>query len=122
MTDADWHVALAYALVGERLDLPSRSTPDASLLADELARAGWTPERLRDHALATQASEAPWPHPVPSELRAGLGAAQFHAAVGRVRVELGLDALAARPPSGRTALTPDERRLLAEVPPHHVPH
>ena len=43
-------------------------------------------------------------------------------AVGRVRVELGLDALAARPPSGRTALTPDERRLLAEVPPHHVPH
>ena len=124
-SDADgaaWHTALAFALVGEDLSLGVRPAPDIAALAAELSEAGWTPERVAAHARSVQEGGRPWPHPIPDALRAGLGAAQLFAALGRAREELGVAVLDPRPPSGRTALTADERRLLADVPPHHVPH
>ena len=117
MTQA-WHRAIAFALTGEELDLPTSSAPNPGALLAQLADAGWARVRIAEHAHAASG----WPHPVPDALRAGLGAAQLFAALGRAREELGVAVLDPRPPSGRTALTADERRLLADVPPHHVPH
>ena len=120
MTDRAWHAAVAFALIGERLPLPARPAPDAARLVEQLDAAGWTPERVASHARAVSDASQPWPHPVPADLRAGLGAAQLRAALDACRAALGLVTLTTKPPSTRTALTADERRLLAEVPPHHV--
>lgn len=117
--DAAWHDALAYALVGERFDFGPLPAPDVPLLVGQLAALGWDAARIRRHALGVRATEAPWPHPIPDALRAGLGAAQLHAALGAVRDALGVAALDAQV-STRTTLNADERRLLNEVPPHHV--
>lgn len=114
-----WHRALAHALVGSDLGLPDAPAPDPDALRAALAAAGWDAGRLGAHAAARRARGEPWPHPVPDALRRGLGAAQFHAALARLRGDLGLDAVEVRPPSRRTALDADERRLLADVPPHH---
>lgn len=112
-----WHAAIAHALTGEELDLGVQPAPDLAELQAQLDAAGWTGERIRAHAHATAGVE-PWPHPVPDALRSGLGAAQLHAAIGRARERYGLTVLAVLPPSRRTHLDADERRLLADVPPH----
>ena len=112
-----WHAAIAFALTGERLDLGAQAVPDPDALARELEEAGWPAERVTAHAQHA-AGVQPWPHPVPDDLRAGLGAAQLHAAVARARDRLGLTVLTVLPPSRRTRLDADERRLLVEVPPH----
>jgi hypothetical protein len=114
-----WHVGLAYALVGFEVDLPASATPDAAVLVADLAAIGWDADRIGDHARETAAAEQPWPHPVPAWLRQDCGAAQFHAALARTRVLLGLVTLETRPPSGRSRLNADEERLMREVPPHH---
>ncbi|WP_232549984.1 hypothetical protein [Propioniciclava soli] len=111
-----WHRAIAYALVGEDLELGLQARPDVPALLRELASRGWTGGRIAD--LARGAAAAGWPFVVPDALRRGLGAAQLHAAIGSARTELGLDVLAVLPPSRRTTLTADERRLRADVPPH----
>jgi UTP--glucose-1-phosphate uridylyltransferase len=48
----------------------------------------------------------------------GLSPAQFLAQQEATRAELGIVASEAVPPSGRTELNADERRLLSDVPPH----
>jgi len=121
VTAAGWHRALAFALTGVELPLGVQDRPDAPQLARDLAAAGWPPPSIAEHARARLAAGEPWPHPIPDALRAGLGAAQLQAALGRVRDDLGLAALEHRRPSRRSVLTADERRLLADVPPHHVP-
>lgn len=107
----DWAVALGYALTGRELPLAAPAGDVHALLA-ELAAAGWDEARLRE----LRASSAGWPFPVPSSVRGSLGAAQLHACVRGV-VDVLVPAAAnvadARP------LDADERRLLAEVPPHH---
>ncbi len=115
-----WQAAIAYALVGaeQAMDETGRADPDATILA--LSGLGWTPELIAAHARDVIAAEQPWPHPVPAGLRSGCGPAQLQAAVARTRELLGLVSLDVLPPSRRTRLTADERRLLAEVPPHHV--
>lgn len=110
-----WHTALAWALVGERLELGVRERPDIGVLLAELAERGYDRDRVA--AIARDAST--WPFPVPDADRAGLGPAQLSAAVRAARQALGLEALEVRPRSGRTALDGDERRLLADVPPHY---
>lgn len=112
-----WHRAIAYALTGADLPLGGQAAPDLDAFARQLDEQGWDAERLGAHAREAAAS-GPWPHPVPDALRAGLGAAQLHAAIAGARARFGLEVLTVLPPSRRTALTPDERRLLADVPPH----
>ncbi len=116
-----WHDALAYALVGEGFGYASGPTPHLERLILDLAESGWTSERIADHARCVVSEALPWPHPVPTSLRDGCGAAQFHAAVDRLRALLDLATMEKRPPSGRRRLNPDEERLMREVPPHHGP-
>jgi hypothetical protein len=115
-----WQAAIAYALVGTELPLDEggRADPEATVAA--LSARGWTADQVGAHAREVSADARPWPHPVPADLRAGCGPAQLQAAVARARELLGLATLEVRPPSRRNLLTADERRLLAEVPPHHV--
>lgn len=110
-----WHRAIAFALTGEEIDLAPGSAPDTGALLAHLGQLGWPAERIRAHA----AEATVWPHPVPDAVRAGLGVAQLHAAIGAARHRLGLDALTVLPPSRRTRLNADERRLQADVPPHY---
>jgi hypothetical protein len=114
-----WQAALGYALIGIDLAPDEPGNPDPAQLADALAQAGWPAGRIGDHARAELSAERVWPHPVPAELRAGCGAAQFAAALGRARELLDLATLETRPPSTRTKLNADELRLMREVPPHH---
>jgi hypothetical protein len=114
-----WHSALAFALVGVRVELVETGQPDPQELLVELASMGWDPVRISDHAHEMVAAERPWPHPVPRQLRDGCGAAQFHASVNRARQLLKLESLETLPPSERQELNSDEVRLLREVPPHH---
>lgn len=106
-----WHVALAYAVTGRALDdLGEQVRPEPAGLVIALN------ERVI-------AGELPRPdgtsHIVPPELMAGLGSAQFSAALSAVRSGFGIDGLTRRPPALARPLTADDRRLLAEVPPHH---
>lgn len=106
----DWQAALAYAVTGQRLAVTPAAAPDATALLTELAVLGWGPERL-----ATTAGVA---RVVPPDLMAGLGAAQFWAALAQLRREVGASGAVPRSPSQRTALTPEEQRLQADRPPH----
>ena len=112
-----WHRAIGFALTGIDLDLAPQATPDLDALVTQLAERGWDADRMIRHAHQAAASEL-WPHPIPDALRAGLGAAQLHAAIRLARVCYGLEVLAVLPPSRRTSLDANERRLLADVPPH----
>lgn len=116
---ASWHRALAFALVGRELPLGDQSTPAVASLAADLASLSWDADAVRRHALEVTAAGEPWPHLVPAGMRAGLGAAQFQAALLALRELLDVAALDVQPPSTRTDLTAAERVLLAEVPPHH---
>ncbi|MFT3876899.1 MAG: hypothetical protein QM708_10835 [Propioniciclava sp.] len=113
-----WHAAIAWALTGESMDLGDQDAPDPEALAAGLADHGWDEARLAEHAREASASGV-WPHPIPDAVRAGLGAAQLHAAIRSAREHLGLAVLSVRAPSRRTSLNADERRLLADVPPHY---
>ena len=115
-----WQAAVAYALVGVELPLPETGLADPAAAVEGLAGQGWPAERIAEHAREVVAAEQPWPHPVPPALRLGCGPAQLHAALASARGLLGLTTLEVRAPSRRTNLNADERRLLAEVPPHHV--
>ena len=109
-----WHAALAYALVGPPVrDLPEPGTPKVAQLIASLGGAA----PLRAEVVKARAAGS-WPVSVPAELRRGLGAAQFAAAWTALLNELG-PTTNARPVVSDRALTNDERRLLADRPPHH---
>lgn len=113
--DRRWHAALAYALLGAPVrDLPETGTPK---VADLLAELGGV-ETVRVAVVGARAAGS-WPHPVPEDLRRGLGAAQFAAVWARLLAELGPLTTSARPVVTDRASTSDERRLLADRPPHH---
>ena len=114
--DRRWHAALAYALLGAPVrDLPETGTPR---VADLFADLGGV-ETVRAAVLDARAA-GPWPYPVPEELRRGLGAAQFAAVWARLLAELGPLTSDARPVVTDRESTSDERRLLADRPPHHA--
>ncbi|MDR1385991.1 MAG: hypothetical protein LBJ44_00020 [Propionibacteriaceae bacterium] len=113
---ADWTEALAWALTGQPLDLGQLNDPDQLLAA--LEGRGWDATALRSRAQSARDRGQPWPDRPPAEQLARIGAARWRAATERVVACLGLQAVAL-PPSRRTSLTADERRLLAERPPHH---
>lgn len=114
-----WHRAIAYALVGEHLPLGDRPAPVPAVLVGELESLGWSSAAIGRRAREAAAHQRPWPFPVPDAVASGLGAAQLYAAVGQVRAALGLEVLEVLPPSTRTTLSADERRLLADRPPHY---
>lgn len=105
--------AIGYALTGNVSEPVSGAGPGP---ADLIALLGGA-ERLRAHAAEVRAAGEPWPHPVPATLRQGLGAAQLHAAVERVRQLV--EPPAVRPVRRPAAPDGDDLRLLREVPPHH---
>lgn len=115
---AAWHAAIAWALTGEPIDLGVQEAPDVDELVTQLAARGWDAGRVSAHAHEASAAGA-WPHPIPDAVRSGLGAAQLSAALGRARDRYGLTVLTVLPPSRRTSLDADERRLLADRPPHY---
>ncbi len=104
-----WHAALGFALTGEWLDLPPVERPDPEVLLAQLAEAGWSGARLIEAARQ--------PHQVPTDVVAGLGAAQFWAVLVDVRRRVGAGS-EVRPPAAARPLTADERRLTADRPPH----
>jgi hypothetical protein len=116
-----WHQALAYALLGradERLGRQQRL--DLARLLDDLD-AGYPDGReglQAEIARLRRSADLGSPRVVPGELMAGLGRAQFAAALGELRQILDLDVavrrtLSTRPPDAA------EQALLREVPPHH---
>lgn len=118
-TGLAWHAALIFAITGERTaDADLQQRPELAAVGAELAdRSGGLPQ-LRADIGARRAAGEPWPYPIPDDLRQGLGAAQLLAAVAELRRRLQLDepehpVLSDRPPDA------EERRLLADVPPHH---
>lgn len=116
-----WHQALAYAVTGRHWpELGLQESPDLAELSSRL-RTIDDPESVRRHVEERQTAGQSWPHPVPDELMAGLGHAQFAAALTALKSGLGLDGptrVAAQPAAGQPA-SAEERRLLEDVPPHH---
>lgn len=98
-----WHQALVYAVTGERRpELGTQVTPDL----DAVVEAVQTVARAGSHGA----------HAVPADLREGIGPAQLAALLTELRSRLGR---AGRPVLADRAPDADERRLLADVPPHH---
>ncbi len=110
-----WHQALAYAVCGRRLEqLGHQRSPDIAALGTalrDLAEEG-------DLILPSSSDQAG--HSVPKDLMQGLGAAQFHAALFALRSELGLAEARPSAVAPSRPLTPAERRLNEDAPPHHL--
>ncbi len=106
-----WHLALAYAVSGQRLEgLGTQSRPDPVALGAELtSRAAATELTLRRGAVAD----------IPADLRVGLGAAQLAAALAGLHRALALDSPRPMVVGADRPLDAEERRLSADVPPHH---
>lgn len=95
-----WHQALVFAVTGERRpDLGRQDRPDLDLVVEALG------DRTRGA------------HLVPEDLTDGIGAARLAAVLTELRSRL--SAADSRPVLAERAPDAAERRLLAEVPPHH---
>ncbi|MGI3780550.1 MAG: hypothetical protein ACRYG2_07200, partial [Janthinobacterium lividum] len=95
-----WHQALVFALTGERRpELGRQDVPD--LTAVTAAISG-----------SPRAAYA-----VPADLTDGIGAARLAAVLTELRTRL--SATGSRPVLAERTPDADERRLLADVPPHH---
>ena len=87
-----------------------------TLLAD-LHEAGWGADRIRTLAAHERAQGNVWPYPVDSAAVAEIGYARWHAILADLLARLG-ETTTPHPPSQRTTLDADERRLIADAPPH----
>lgn len=97
---ATWHQALVFAVTGERRpDLGRQEVPDL------------------DVVVAAIGDRARGAHPIPAELRQGVGPARLAAVLTELRTRLA--ASGARPVLAERAPDAAERRLLDDVPPHH---
>ena len=108
--------ALWVALTGAE---PDGELPAGTGVLVILAARGWDHAAILGHAADVVAAGGLWPHPVPPDLRRAVGAARLHAALAQVVSELG----AGNGPvvaHGSRPLDADERRLMAERPPHHL--
>jgi hypothetical protein len=105
--DPAWHQALVFAVTGQRLTgLGRQGQPDLAEVA-----------RIVGEQVDLSRPLGP-PRVVPPELMAGIGPAQFLAALTQLRRELSSDPVPTSVVANRP-LTADERRLLTDVPPHH---
>lgn len=95
-----WHQALVFAVTGERRpELGRQERPDLDVVVAAIG------DRVRGA------------HPVPAELTQGIGPARLAAVVTELRTRLA--AAGSRPVVAERELDAAERRLLADVPPHH---
>ena len=95
-----WHQALVVAVTGERRpELGRQTRPDLDAV---IAAIGDRPQGA---------------HPVPADLTDGIGAAQLAAVLTALRARLA--AAGSRPVLAEREPDAAERRLLADVPPHH---
>ncbi|GAB3922357.1 hypothetical protein GCM10011575_14020 [Microlunatus endophyticus] len=118
---ARWNAALAYAITGQRWDdLAESGKPELVQLADEIRRRypGGV-EALQARIIGRVQQDEPWPYEVPDDLRAGLGAAQWWAALSQLRRRLAVGPQPDRPVLSDRKPDADEQRLLRDVPPHH---
>lgn len=116
-----WNAALAYAISGRRWDdLAEAGTPDLALVADRIRqRFPGGPSALQAEITSRRQAGEPWPYDLPADLRAGLGAAQWLAAVAELRQRLAVGPQPDRPVLSNRRPDADEQRLLRDVPPHH---
>ena len=106
-----WQQALAYAVTGCRYaELGGRPGPDLDALVAFLQ------PRL---GVDVEPSDLLRHHPLPDDLREGVGAAQLWTAAAELRARLGPPAPHPTPVLRRGPLTAEERRLVEDVPPHH---
>lgn len=113
-----WHAALSYALLGRVPEsVADPGQVDVVELLRDLDRMPGGLDAVKAE-IAERRSTHAWPHPVPENLMYGLGPAQFASALTALRRELGVDARARTVRAARS-LDEDERRLQADVPPHH---
>ena len=111
MPESAWQEALAYAVTGRRYaELAGCPGPAVDALVAFLQpRLGADLDR----------SELLRPHPLPQDLRHGVGAAQLWAAVTELRARLAPPAPGAVAVVREGPLTAAEHRLVEDVPPHH---
>ncbi|MDO5082646.1 MAG: hypothetical protein Q4D89_04485 [Arachnia propionica] len=112
MTEA---VLLARALTGE--ELPVTSTEPTGLVA-ELVALGWDSARIGEVRAARRRERLPWPFPVDHHEVREVGFARFDARLAELRQRLGVDAEVRLTHVSDRPLNADERRLVAERPPH----
>jgi hypothetical protein len=94
-----WHQALVFAVTGERRpELGLQDAPDLDAVVEAV---GGRPTGA---------------YAVPADLREGIGPAQLAALLTELRSRLGRGS---RPVLADRAPDADERRLLADMPPHH---
>jgi hypothetical protein len=97
---ARWHQALVLAVTGERRpELGRQDVPDLDVVVEAVG------DRPRGA------------HPVPADLTEGIGPAQLAAVLMELRRRL--TAAGSRPVLAERGPDAAERRLLADVPPHH---
>lgn len=116
-----WNVALTYAITARRWDdLEEVGSPDLGLIGYEIGHRfpGGLPGLRTEIDQRLRAGDA-WPYRVPDDLRAGLGAAQWLAALSELRRRLQVGPQPERPVLSDRKPDADEQRLLREVPPHH---
>ena len=95
-----WHQALVYAVTGQRRpELGRQAEPDLEAV------------------VALVGAERPDQHVVPPELLEGIGPAHFFTVLTELRTRL--RGRTSHPVLAERPLSADERRLVADAPPHH---
>ncbi len=97
---------------------PAARSAHPATIAAGLQAAGWPAERMVTVRDARQAAGLGWPQLVPAEERGGIGAAQLLAVCRAVLVLLGIGP-ESRLRDRAQELSPHDRALMADRPPHH---
>lgn len=108
-------VELARALTGQELPVTSL---DLAGLVDELAALGWDAVSLAKLRAGRQERRLPWPFQPELEAVKEIGFSRFAARLAELRALLGLDGILLVPHPVDRPLSREERRLIADRPPH----
>lgn len=126
MSEAELACLIAWSLTGENA-LPAgvpgsgRPATDSSQLAqiaEALVAAGWNSQRIAAVRETSMEAGRSWPLAVPAEARGEIGAAQLLTASWAVAEELGVGA-EVRLRDSSAPLSPRDRALMKDRPPHH---
>lgn len=120
-----WWQAVAAALAGVEVAGPDEGSQpaEAAPLADWLRRRGVDGDAVRAERTRRLVLRETWPTPVhqlPADLRLQeVSAAQWASLLADVRALLGVSGQVAQVRRPSVALSPADRRLIADRPPHH---